>query len=99
MGSIDAISGLGQRPFPPDLTGGSAAPKTGFGETLGDMLQDINSTLKEAGKGAEKMANGEVADIAEVMVAAEKASVGLELVVEIRNRLLDSYKEILRTQI
>ncbi|MCK5145299.1 flagellar hook-basal body complex protein FliE [bacterium] len=97
MSEISHIGGLGGRigainKMPDKVS------KPGFGETLGNMLEDVNQTIIEAGKGAEKMASGEVTDLHQVMIAAEKASVGLEMVIEIRNKLLESYKEIMRTQ-
>lgn len=74
-------------------------PEDSFKDTLGEYLNSVNSSIQEAGATASKMATGEVTDIHEVMIAAEKASVGLELVVEIRNKLLDSYREFMRMQV
>ena len=74
-------------------------PKVGFNDTLNTFLKDVNNVITEAGDTVGKMVSGELTDIHQVMIAAEKASVGLELVVEIRNKLLESYREIMRMQI
>ena len=68
-------------------------------DTFNSFLNDVNNVIGEAGDTVEKMVAGEITDIHQVMIAAEKASVGLELVVEIRNKLLESYREIMRMQI
>ncbi len=68
-------------------------------DTFKSFLNDVNNMIGESGDTVKKMVSGEVDDIHQVMIAAEKASVGLELVVEIRNKLLESYREIMRMQI
>jgi flagellar hook-basal body complex protein FliE len=70
-----------------------------FKDTLGDYLKDVNGLIQEAGVTAEKMVTGEVNDIHEVIIAGQKASIALELVVEIRNKLLESYREFMRMQV
>jgi flagellar hook-basal body complex protein FliE len=94
INSISNVSGM----LTPQL-GKQPTAKASFGETLGDMMGQINDQMIEAGKGAEKIANGEVTDIHQVMVAAEKASIGLEMVIEIRNKLLEAYQQVMRTQV
>ncbi len=74
-------------------------PEVNFKDTLGEYLNGVNNAIKEAGATAGKMVTGEVTDIHEVMIASEKAGVGLELVVEIRNKLLESYREFMRMQV
>jgi flagellar hook-basal body complex protein FliE len=77
-----------------------AAPKGGsFGETFDKTLNEVNRMIQDANTASAKMATGDVDDIADVMIAAEKASIGLELVVEIRNKLLDSYRELMRMSV
>lgn len=100
MSSIPDISGVNGGAFGPMLPKNSTQVQNDtFGTTLNGFLKDVNSMIQEAGDTVQKMATGEVDDIHEVIVAAEKASVGLELVMEVRNRLMDSYQEIMRMQI
>ena len=70
-----------------------------FSETLHDYLNDVNGMIQEAGDTVERMARGEIDDVHQVMIAVEKASIGLEMVVEIRNKLLESYRELMRMQV
>ena len=69
-----------------------------FQETLSQFLQEVNDLQKDAKQTVEKAVNGEINDVHQVMIAAEKASVGLELTLAIRNKLLDAYREIMRMQ-
>lgn len=92
----------------PDLGGTSdrrAATKmlreatTSFGETLSQAVKDVNTLQGEAGKAIERMVTGEATDLHEVMIAAEKAKTSFELLMEIRNKTIDAYREIMRMQV
>ena len=71
----------------------------GFKDKFSQVLSDINQLQLQSGEIAEKFASGEIEDVHDVMIAAEKASVGLELTIEVRNKLVEAYREIMRTQI
>lgn len=70
-----------------------------FGETLNQAIQDVNSLQAQAGKAVEKMVSGEAVDLHEVMIAVEKAKTSFDLLMEVRNKTLDMYREIMRTQV
>lgn len=70
-----------------------------FSETLTQAIQDVNSLHTEAGKAVEKMVSGEAVDLHEVMIAVEKAKTSFELLMEVRNKTLDMYREIMRMQV
>ena len=70
-----------------------------FKSTLNEFLQDVNEIQKDADSATESFLNGEVTDIHQVTIAAQKARVSLELLLNIRNKLLESYQEIMRMQI
>ena len=95
----------GYRPFTlPDsrsqkLDTGDLKKSQSFSQIFKSMISDTNSLQSDAAKIAEKFALGEIADVHEVMIAAEKAGVAFELVMEIRNKLLDAYQEFMRMQV
>lgn len=94
----------GYRPFTlPDSRGfklPAARPDSdSFGKIFKDLISETNDLQTDAAKIAEKFALGEVADIHEVMVAAEKAGVAFELVMAIRNKLVEAYQELMRMQV
>ena len=45
-----------------------------------------------------KLATGEIEDISQVTIAAEKAAINLQLAIQVRNKALDAYQEIMRMQ-
>jgi len=68
-----------------------------FGDFLKSAVNDVNELQTRAAEVEEKFLNGEITDVHQVMLASEEASVAFELLMEIRNKLLDSYREIIRT--
>lgn len=70
-----------------------------FGDTLNQAIADVNSLQSEAGKAVEKMVAGESTDLHDVMIAVEKARTSFDLLMEIRNKTIDVYREIMRMQV
>jgi flagellar hook-basal body complex protein FliE len=70
-----------------------------FGQTLERAVADVNALQSEAGKAVEKMVGGEAVDLHEVMIAVEKAKTSFDLLMEIRNKALEAYREIMRMQV
>jgi len=68
----------------------------GFPAVLKEMVKNTNDLQAQAADIAEKFALGEVTEIHDVMIAAEEAGVALELVMEIRNKLVEAYQEMMR---
>jgi len=84
---------------------GTLAPKetnqTGpsFGQVLSGFVNDVNDLQTEAGDAVRHFVSGESTDLHEVMVATEKAKTSLDLLMEIRNKALDAYRELMRTSV
>ena len=70
--------------------------KLGFPQVLEEVVNNTNDLQQKASVLAEKFVLGEVTDLHEVMIAAEEAGVALELVMEIRNKLVEAYQELMR---
>lgn len=78
---------------------GSEAGATSFQEMLTDAVQTTDSKQKDAnGAILETMTGGE-SSLHETMVAMEKASVSMKLMVQVRNKAVDAYKEVMRMQV
>lgn len=73
--------------------------KESFGEMLSQAISDVNRLQSEAGKAVENMVKGEEVDIHSVMIAVEKARTSFDLLMEIRNKTLDMYRELMRMQV
>lgn len=74
-------------------------PKSSFSDTLLKSIQKVNDLQKEADKSIEELATGEKRDIAQTMIAVEKANISFELMTQIRNRIVEAYQEVMRMQV
>jgi flagellar hook-basal body complex protein FliE len=89
----------------PTLDGASTINKAlketnaSFGDTLNQAIADVNGLQQQAGKAVEKMVAGEATDLHEVMIAVQKARTSFDLLMEIRNKTIDVYREIMRMQV
>lgn len=90
---------LNSTPFGDKLKAGNADGNKSFQDILKNMLSETNSLLNQADDTAIKLAAGQVANIHDAMILAEKASIALQLTVQVRNKILDSYQEIMRMQL
>ncbi len=70
-----------------------------FKDTLKDVLGSVNELQQNSGTTTEMFVRGEITDLHQVMIDAQKARVGLELLLEVRNKLVEGYQEIMRMQI
>ena len=65
-----------------------------FKDLLMDSLSEVNRLQQEATQGVEKVATGETDNLAEVFGAVRKADVAFSMLMEMRNKLVDAYREI-----
>jgi len=70
-----------------------------FSDYLSQAMNTTNSLLAESEKLADEFAAGKTDNILQVVLAAEKADVALQFTMQIRNKILDAYNEIMRMQI
>jgi len=68
-----------------------------FGEMLKRAVGQVNELQTDSDKKMFKLAVGEIQDVHEVTLAMEKASISLQLTLEIRDRLMEAWQTILRT--
>ena len=71
------------------------APATSFADTMSQALSDVNQGQIQANQVSEAYERGETVDIAKVMMARQQASVGFEATLQVRNKLLSAYKDIM----
>ncbi|MEL1264264.1 flagellar hook-basal body complex protein FliE [Pseudoxanthomonas putridarboris] len=84
--------------FAPGAVGfGQPAVKApSFGESLQNALQGVNNAQKEAGALAQAFELGDPrADLARVMVATQQSQVAFRATVEVRNRLVQAYQDVM----
>lgn len=70
----------------------------GFVDTLKRFTDQVNRQLNESDSQMQELALGKRNDLHEVVVATEKADLSFNLLVQVRNKLLDAYQAIMNTQ-
>ncbi|HKU13559.1 MAG TPA: flagellar hook-basal body complex protein FliE [Steroidobacteraceae bacterium] len=81
-----------------DVTQGATAPGT-FANVLQQELGDLNATLGTAEKAMSDLAAGKPVELHEVMISLERARIGVQTFVQIRNKLVESYQDLMRIQL
>lgn len=76
--------------------GSATQPAGGFADTLKHALGEVNQAQHKAGELSAAYERGEVTDIAQVMLARQEAGVAFEASLQVRNKLLSAYQEIMR---
>ncbi|WP_010161270.1 MULTISPECIES: flagellar hook-basal body complex protein FliE [unclassified Sphingomonas] len=71
------------------------ATPASFATTMQTALENVNQGQAQAAKLSESYERGETVDIAKVMLARQQASVGFEATLQVRNKLLSAYKDIM----
>ncbi len=86
VGGVGGIGGVG---------GAAEAKPGGFTAALGDALSKVNDAQSKATAASNSYERGETTDVASVMLAREQASVGFQATLQVRNKLLSAYKDIM----
>ncbi|MFQ5736017.1 MAG: flagellar hook-basal body complex protein FliE [Thermodesulfobacteriota bacterium] len=98
---VDSIKGvlIGQKEAFGRIAESASNGGDTFGTVLKDSLEKVNGLQKDANKAIEGLATGEVANVHDTMIAIEKANISFNLMVQVRNKLVQAYEEIMRTQV
>ena len=97
--SIIKSAELVYRPMPqlPKVAG--EVSKSDFNAHLKDALGEVNELQSKAGEAIQQMVGEGKGDLQDTMIALEKADVSFRLMMQIRNKVLDAYQEIMRMQV
>lgn len=95
---IEAISGLTSLPAvtAPNKT---ATGDTDFANILADAMEKADSTDAASQADTAALLTGNVDDVAGTVINLEKADVALRLTIQVRNKVIDAYNEVMRMQI
>lgn len=81
---------------PSGVTGANGAT---FANTLDRMVADVSGQQAAASEAVSGLMSGQGVPLHQAMIAMEEASVSFQLMVEVRNKLLESYQELMRMQV
>ena len=71
---------------------------TGFENIFSDLIENVNKAQLDSSKITQDFITGKDVELHDVMIAGEKAKTSLDLLMEIRNKTIDMYKELSRMQ-
>ncbi len=70
-----------------------------FSQTLKDAVNNVNDLQVKSNVEMEKLATGQTKNISEVMIASEKASIAFKLLMQVRNKVIAAYQDVMRMQV
>lgn len=70
-----------------------------FGQFFSDAIKDVNTLQKSAETASVDLAAGKIQDVAQVTIAQSKADLALQLTMQVRNKVVDAYQEIMRMSV
>jgi flagellar hook-basal body complex protein FliE len=92
IGTIDPAKGL-------QSAGSAQATAPSFESALGRMVSEISDKQAVASETVTGLLSGQSVSLHQAMIAMEEANVSFQLMVEVRNKLLESYQELMRMQV
>lgn len=103
---MDQINALNNRIFKPQDNQSMTSPAHSSGKNQGqfsnilkETIADVNESQIISDQKTETMARGEIDDLHDVMISAQKASISLETTVQVQKKVIDAYNEIMRMQV
>ena len=97
--NLKALQGIGpskglSMPGETKETGGPS-----FADTLAQSLDKVNTLQKEADVAIQDFATGDTRNIHETMIAVGKADLAFRLTMQVRNKMVEAYQEVMRLQV
>ena len=70
-----------------------------FGSLLSDKIGALNDMQNSAADASQALATGQATDVASVVTTVEQAALAMQLAVQVRNKAVDAYQELMRMQV
>lgn len=81
------------------LAGQAMQGPSAFGQWFTQQLGQVNGQLEQADRQLQALATGEAQNLHQVMIALEEARLSFQLLVQVRNRALEAYQDVMRMQV
>lgn len=96
----EKISGTGDsKSLSINSSGSTSETQKSFADTLNEAIGNVNQLHHDADKAAQNLATGRTDNVADVMISMEKADLALKLMVQVRNKIIDAYQEVMKMQV
>ncbi|NLN77781.1 MAG: flagellar hook-basal body complex protein FliE [Armatimonadetes bacterium] len=87
-----------KRPETPKAEAGGDVSAS-FAQSIKKAVDEVNGLQKQADNLAVNMASGDVEDVHKAMIAMQKAKLALDFSIQVRNKVIEAYQEIMRMQV
>lgn len=97
-----SVSGVGPRsigpkpPVPPSIRRGEASS---FKDLLVNSISEVQKLQTQADQSIRELVSGEITDVSQVLVAIEKADIAFTTMMQIRNKIVEAYQEVIRMSV
>ena len=95
---IGQLPGVTETAVPATLPAATPTDSNSFSALLGKMVSEVNAQQQSSAQSVTALQSGANVPLHQAVISMEEASVSFQLMVEVRNRLLESYQEIMRMQ-
>jgi flagellar hook-basal body complex protein FliE len=99
LSRVTPLPGKDIAEIPSQLPAAGPAGSADFSSMLGKFVSDVNGQQLNAAQQVSALQSGQNVPLHQAVIAMEEASVSFQLMVEVRNKLMESYQEIMRMQI
>jgi flagellar hook-basal body complex protein FliE len=96
---IDPVTAIGAQLPAVESAAATQPPTADFASWLAQRVEDVNTKVSQADMQVRQLAVGENTNIHQVMISLEKARLSLELVVQVRNKVLEAYQNVMQMQV
>lgn len=96
---IRRIQSILQQQAPPEGAPTGPGEEASFQETLKSFMNDVNGLQKDADASTQRLLTGDLENIHQMMLAMEEANTSFQLMMEMRNKILEAYREVMRMQV
>jgi flagellar hook-basal body complex protein FliE len=96
---LGGASPAGQPDAAAGAAGAAGAAKGGFSNLLSQAVHEIDGKMQAAKVEQTKVLTGESTNLHQAMISMQEAGVAFSLMVEVRNKLVESYQEMMRMQV
>lgn len=98
--NLEAVQALGAHDgVAPRAVVGGASPGADFMQQVAQGMQEVNATLLTSQADLQRLALGDGANLHEVLVRLEESRISLQLMLQVRNRVLEAYQDVMRMQV
>lgn len=102
MGGDLKVPGVGQKhilPKPPPPLPVRGEEKLAFGDLLVKSIAEVQKLQTQADQAIKDLAAGEVADVSQALIAVEKADIAFSTMMQIRNKIIEAYQDVMRMSV